>query len=83
MTATATPPARLPLWQRLFFAIPVLGWVARDLAFGDKHNIWYAITGFVSLWLSSALIFGVPGFYIPALALAPIIFITLIFITWG
>lgn len=82
MTA-ASIPARLPLWQRFFFAIPVLGWVARDLAFGDKYNIWYALIGFVSLWLCSGLIFGVPGLYIPALAMVPLIFATLIFITWG
>lgn len=82
MTAS-TIPARLPFWQRLFFAIPVLGWVARDLVFGDKNTIWYALIGFVSLWLSSGLIFGVPGLYIPALAMVPVIFATLIFITWG
>lgn len=82
MTATAIP-TRMPLWQRLFFAIPVLGWVARDLVFGDKSTIWYALIGFISLWLSCGLIFGVPGLYIPALAMVPIIFATLIFITWG
>ncbi len=81
MTA-ASIPARLPFWQRLFFAIPVLGWVARDLAFGDKSNVWYALIGFISLWLSCALLFGAPGLYIPALAMVPVIFVTLIVITW-
>ena len=82
MTLASTPP-RPPLWQRFFFAIPVLGWVARDLLFGDKNNVWFALIGFVSLWLSSALVFGLPGLYLPALALVPVIFVILLFITWS
>ena len=82
MTLAATP-SHPPLWQRVFFAIPVLGWVARDLLFGDKNNVWFAIIGFVSLWLSSALVFGLPGLYLPALALVPVVFIVLLFITWS
>jgi hypothetical protein len=79
----AASPSRPPIWQRLFFAIPVIGWVARDLLFGDKNNVWFAIIGFVSLWLSSALVFGLPGLYLPALALVPVMFVVLLFITWG
>jgi hypothetical protein len=79
----ATPIPRLPLLQRIFFAIPVIGWVARDLMFGDKNNIWFAIIGFFSLWMSAALTFGLPGLYLPALALVPIMFVVLICITWA
>jgi hypothetical protein len=79
----ATPTPRLPLLQRIFFAIPVIGWVARDLMFGDKNNIWFAIIGFFSLWMSAALTFGLPGLYLPALALVPIMFVVLICITWA
>ncbi len=79
----ATTPTRPPFWQRFFFSIPVLGWVARDLLFGDKNNVWFAIIGFVSLWLSAALVFGLPGLYIPALALVPVMFIVLLCITWS
>lgn len=82
MTLAATP-ALLPMWQRFFFAIPVLGWVARDLLFGDEDNVWFAIIGFVSLWLSSALVFGLPGLYLPALALVPVMFVVLLWITWS
>lgn len=82
MTLAATPP-KLPFWQRLFFAIPVIGWVAKDLLFGDKNNVWFALIGFVSLWLSSALTFGLPGLYLPAVAMVPVIFILLILITWS
>ncbi|MBK0329082.1 hypothetical protein I5535_17535 [Rhodobacteraceae bacterium F11138] len=79
----AHPQPRLPFLQRLFFRIPVIGWVARDLAFGDKDNVWYALGGFVCLWLSLALIFGLPGLYLPALALVPVVFLTLLLITRG
>ena len=82
MTATTTS-APLSRWQRLFFAIPVLGWITRDLLFGDKNNIWFALIGFVSLWMSSALVFGLPGLYIPALILVPLVFVLLLVITWG
>ncbi len=76
-------PRRLPFWQRVFFRIPVIGWVARDLLFGDKDNVWYALGGFVCLWMSLVLIFGLPGLYLPALALVPVIFLTLLLITRG
>ena len=82
MTFAATP-SQLPLWQRIFFAIPVIGWVAKDLLFGDKNNVWFALIGFVSLWLSAALTFGLPGLYLPALALVPVMFTVLILITWS
>ena len=82
MTLAATP-SKLPFWQRIVFAIPVFGWVAKDITFGDRNNLWFAIIAFVSLWLSSALVFGLPGLYLPALALVPFIFVTLLFITWG
>ena len=79
----ATTPSQLPLWQRIFFAIPVIGWIAKDLLFGDKNNVWFALIGFVSLWLSAALTFGLPGLYLPALALVPVMFTVLILITWS
>ncbi|MEE4188234.1 MAG: hypothetical protein V2I76_07275 [Roseobacter sp.] len=78
----ATSPPRLPFWKRLFFAIPVIGWVAKDLAFGDKNNIWFALIAFFSLWMSSALVFGLPGLYLPPLFLVPVIFVVLVWITW-
>jgi hypothetical protein len=82
MTLISSHPKR-PFWQRFLFAVPVLGWVAKDLLFGDKNNVWFAIIGFVSLWLSATLTFGLPGLYLPALALVPVMFIVLICITWA
>ncbi|WP_375228654.1 hypothetical protein [Roseobacter sp. S98] len=81
--ALATHLPALPLWQRLLFAIPVIGWIARDVTFGDQNNVWFALIFFFSSWMSSALIFGLPGLYLPALALVPVIFVLLLMITWG
>ena len=36
---TPIPPA-LPWYARLFFAIPLLGWIARDVAFGHPENLY-------------------------------------------
>lgn len=79
----ADPTHRAPLWQRLFFIIPVIGWVARDLMEGDSDTIWYAIAAFVSLWLCCILLFGIPGLYIPAVSLVPLIVVGLVIITFG
>jgi len=76
-------PTRPSIWLRLFLAIPVIGWVARDLLYGDKDTIWYALIAFVSLWMSSALVFGLPGLYLPALALVPVMFLLIVIYAWG
>lgn len=82
-TPAASRPVPLPTWQRLFFAIPILGWIARDVTQGGAENLWYAIVLFVSLWGISALTFGLPGLFLPALAMVPVIFAVLLLITWG
>lgn len=82
MTLATTPP-RPPVWQRFMFAVPVLGWIAKDVLHGDRANLWFAIILFVSLWLISAMTFGLPGLYIPAVLLVPFIFVLLVCITWA
>lgn len=79
----ADPSRRAPMWQRLFFLVPVIGWIARDLVYGAKDTIWYALVAFVSFWMSAILLFGLPGLYIPALFLVPLVFGGLILITRG
>jgi hypothetical protein len=83
MTATTNHSERLPFWQRFFYAIPVIGWIARDVAYGDRNNLWFALILFVSLWLISMMTFGLPGLYIPAVLLVPVVFVTLLVITWA
>ncbi|WP_299663615.1 hypothetical protein [uncultured Ruegeria sp.] len=76
-------PQRLPLWQRLLFAIPLFGWMARDAANAEADD-WYYTTGAIfSMWGCSTLLFGLPGLYIPALMMVPVMFLILILISRG
>ena len=76
-------PRRLPLWQRLFFAVPVFGWMAYDVTYRGPENLWYALIAFVSMWGCSFMLFGLPGLYVPALAMVPVMFLVLLVITRG
>ncbi|MFY2826185.1 MULTISPECIES: hypothetical protein [Ruegeria] len=76
-------PRRLPIWQRLLFAIPVFGWLAKDAANGEAEDWYYTAAAIVSMWGCSALLFGLPGLYIPAVMMVPMMFILLILISRG
>lgn len=76
-------PRRLPLWQRLIFAIPLFGWLARDAANGTEEDWGYTAAAIVSMWGCSVMLFGLPGLYLPALALVPVMFLILILISRG
>lgn len=77
-----TPPS-VPLFQRILYKLPVFGWIIRDVVEGDENNIYFAIVAFISLWGISVLTFGLPGLYIPALCLVPIMFVILVWISLG
>jgi len=83
MTLASAIPARPPLWLRLFYMVPVFGWIARDTAEKGEENLYYGIALVLSLWGISILTFGIPGLFIPALAMVPLIFALLIVIAWG
>ena len=74
---------RLPLYQRILFKIPVLGWMLKDVMHGEDDNIYYFLLAVVSLWGIAILQFGLLGLMIPALLLVPVVFVTLIVITRG
>ncbi len=76
-------PGRRPLWQRLLFAIPLFGWLARDAANGKPEDLGYTAAAVVSMWGCSALLFGLPGLYLPAVAMVPVMFLILVLISNG
>ncbi|WP_424931449.1 hypothetical protein [Amaricoccus macauensis] len=76
-------PRRLPFYERAIYAIPVLGWMLKDVAYGDKDNIYYFIATLVMAWIIAIIAFGYPAIILPALALVPTIFIALLVITRG
>lgn len=73
MTDTAQTPEKLPIFLRIFFAVPIIGWVCRDITLGDSSNAGYATLAFVCTWAISILQFGVVGLYIPALFVVPMV----------
>ncbi len=81
--ATNSSQSRPSLLLRLFFMVPIIGWMAKDLLYGDKDHIWYVLVTVISLWGIAILKFGVIGLYLPAVGLVPVIFAVLILISRG
>jgi 4-hydroxybenzoate polyprenyltransferase len=69
ITASPTRPA----WPaRLFFAIPIIGTIAREVLFGDKDNIWYALVIVLTALILSIAQWGLAAlvvFYLPFVAI--------------
>lgn len=75
--------ARRPFLTRLIFAIPVVGWMLRDVAEGDETAMgWFALTIF-SLIAITTLTFGLPGLVIAMLFAAAFTLATILFVTFG
>ncbi|MBZ8118203.1 hypothetical protein KUD11_06030 [Roseovarius sp. LXJ103] len=56
---------------------PAVSTTTRDLM------ILFTVLMFIAAWGLSVFTFGIPGLYIPALAMVPVIWTCLILITWG
>ncbi|MFP3382080.1 MULTISPECIES: hypothetical protein [Tritonibacter] len=82
MTAYTLPP-KLTTFERIVFRLPVLGRIWKEVSYGDEGNIYYALATFFSLWGILVMLFGLPGLYLPAVALVPIMFVILILISRG
>jgi len=52
---------------------------------GNKTAAWLivAVVIFLALWATSVALFGVPGLYLPALALVPVVWAILILVSRG
>lgn len=74
---------RLPFFERMIYAIPLIGWMLKDVAYGDSDNIYYFIASLVMGWVIAIIAFGYPAVIIPALVLVPTIFIVLLIVTRG
>lgn len=77
---TSAKPPRL---TRIALSVPVLGWILRDLLYGDKDNIWYLLGGGACLWALAVIKWGVLGLYLPAVAAVPVVMIVLLLIMRG
>lgn len=75
MTHTATADNRL-------HSVPVLGWIARDIA-QDPDSIWYALVILLTVFVLAIKAWGIMALSLAALATVPVIFVLLILITLG
>ncbi len=67
-------PPRTPLAARALLSLPLIGWIARDVAFGDKDNIWYALVILLTTAILSLATWGLPALVMMALLLVPVCF---------
>jgi len=78
MSILTPVPPHTPFAARLFYAIPLIGWIARDVVFGDKDNIWYALAILVTIWIFAIMTWGYAAIIIPYLAMVPVCFFFII-----
>lgn len=80
MSVLPAPPARLPLALRLLYAIPVIGWVARDISRGVE-NVFYALAIAALALVLAVQTWGLVALTLTALCLVPVMFVLLIAIS--
>jgi len=78
---TPLPPS-LPIVPRLIYSLPVVGWIARDVAFGDKDNIWYALVIALTAVVLAVATYGLPALVMIMLSLVPLMFLFFVAISW-
>lgn len=69
--------------RNAFYAIPVLGWVARDLNEGPADTIYYLLVTLLTLVVLAVMQWGIVALAMIALAMVPVVMVTLILITVG
>lgn len=67
-------PPELPFYKRVILNIPVLGWMARDIAYGDPSNRVWAAVIVASAWLWCVAHFGLIVLILPFVLAIPAAF---------
>ncbi len=82
MTLALAAPTGRPLstGRRALYAVPFLGQIARDIA-RDVDAALYAVVIFVTLVILSVMTWGLPALVLTAVALVPMMFALLIWVT--
>lgn len=81
MSIATAAPRPGPL-IRLLHAIPLVGWIARDIA-RDAECVFYALVILVTAVVLAMQVWGLAALAMTALALVPVVFVVLILITRG
>lgn len=66
-----------------FYSVPILGWIARDIAHGPEDTIWYALIIALTVLVVAIKTWGLVALGLTALASVPLVFLALILITVG
>ena len=69
--------------RRAFYAIPVFGWIARDLNEGSPDTIYYLLVALFTMVVLAVMTWGIVALSMIALAMVPVVMVTLILITVG
>ncbi len=77
-----TPDLAAPLSRRrrILYAVPVIGWIARDISRGVE-NIYYALTIALTVLVLAVQTWGLAALVIAALCLVPLMFAFFIWIS--
>lgn len=81
MTMTSHSSSQPSLGQRLFYAIPVIGWIARDIS-RDVTNVFYAVVILLTVLVLGAQVWGPVVFTLAALCAVPCMFGFFFWICW-
>ena len=73
----------MPLYERAIYAVPLLGWMLKDVIHGDRANKWWFLLALVSTWGMGILAFGVPALVVPVVAVVPGIVLLIVLLTRG
>lgn len=65
------------------YAVPVLGWMARDLKEGEPDTIYYFLVIMLTLLVLAVMTWGIVALAMAALGMVPIVMVCLILITVG
>ncbi len=79
-------PARKALGAvllRLFFLVPVLGWLLKDAVNGRASAKAFFAVNCVLLLAAAVAVFGYPVLIVACLALVPVVFVSLFVLTWA
>lgn len=77
---TMIADARPSRAERAFYAVPILGWIARDISRGIE-NVFYALVIALTLLVLAVMTWGIVALTMTALALVPVMFLWLIIIS--
>lgn len=81
MAMTSAAPARPGPVLRVLEALPVLGWVVKDIR-KDTDTIFYALVIALTLLVLAVMQWGLAAITITALAMVPVMFAFFVYICW-